>query len=176
MALSPMPPPKGNKRLTGTALTALVASVVAATSMVLTEPNEGYSGKAYWDRYGKVWTQCFGDTANVDPSIIYSKSECAVKLRARMAKDFAPDLLKCVPDFAVPGHQLAFGALLDASYNAGPSAACRSPMAREFNAGNWAAGCTRFKGWYVTSGGVKLPGLVRRRAEEATFCMTGKRA
>lgn len=171
--LSPSPPPP-NKRLQGGPLAALIATVVALTSATLTEPNEGYSGKAYWDKYGKVWTQCFGETAGVDPSVIYSKKDCAVKLRARMARDFAPALIKCVPDFAVPERKFAFGALLDGSYNAGPAAACKSPMAKAFNAGNWTQGCTKFVGWYETAGGVRLPGLVRRRAEESKFCMTGK--
>lgn len=173
--LSPSPPPpKKGKRLTGGALAALVATVVALTSSQLTEPSEGYSGKAYWDKYGKVWTQCFGETADVDPSVVYSEKECAVKLRARMAKDFTPALLKCVPDFAIPDYKFAFGALLDGAYNAGPAAACRSPMAREFNAGNWTLGCAKFQGWYETAKGVKVVGLVNRRRKELKFCMTGK--
>jgi len=175
MASNPLPA-KGSKRLTGAALTAFIALVVAATSSTLTESNEGYSGKAYWDRYGKVWTQCFGETAGVRPDLIYSKTECAVKLRARMAKDFAPVIVRCVPDFADPAHKWAFGASIDASYNAGPAAFCKSRMAKAFNAGQWLDGCRSFVGWYETAGGVKLAGLVRRRREEMTYCMTGRKA
>ncbi|WP_260927327.1 glycoside hydrolase family protein [Novosphingobium sp. 9] len=160
------------KKLTGAALTAFTAATVALVAPVLTEPNEGYSGPVYKDPAGYL-TQCYGER-QVDPSVIYSKSACATKLRARMAKDYGPAIVKCVPDFTAPAHQLAYGASIDVSYNAGPAAFCRSPMAKAFNAGRWTAGCKAFPGWYVTSRGVRYPGLVRRRGEEQSFCLTGK--
>jgi hypothetical protein len=69
-----------------------------------------------------------------------------------------------------------FGALLDASYNAGWAAACKSRMAVSFRAGDWAQGCAGFKGWYVTARNrttgqrIMLKGLVRRRDAEAATC------
>lgn len=171
-----MPEPKSNaRRLKGAALTGFIALTVAAVAPVLTEPNEGYRGRAYLDP-AKILTQCYGETQHIDPSVIYSQSECAAKLRVRMARDYAAPLVKCVPDFADPRYKWAFGAAIDASYNAGPIAVCRSPMVRAFNAGQWREGCARFVGWYETARGVRYPGLVRRRREEATYCLTGRRS
>jgi lysozyme len=175
MNLSPVPAPKGNKRLKGSALIAFIAATVALVAPVLTEPNEGYRGKVYLDP-AKILTQCFGETRDIDPSRIYSKDQCAAKLRVRMAKDYAAPLIACVPDFADPRYQWAFGASIDASYNAGPAAVCRSPMAKAFNAGDWSTGCSKFVGWYETAKGVRYPGLVRRRREEASFCLTGRKS
>jgi hypothetical protein len=97
-------------------------------------------------------------------------------LRARMARDYAPHLLQCVPAFVDIDRRFAFGALLDASYNAGWAAACKSRMAVSFRAGDWAQGCAGFKGWYVTARKrttgqrIMLKGLVRRRDAEAATC------
>jgi len=172
--LSPVPARSDPKRrLKGPALVGLIALVVASVSP-LTTHFEGYSGRAYWDRYGKLWTQCFGETRDVRPDLIYSKTECAAKLRARMAADYAPVIVACVPDFANPLNKLAFGAALDASYNTGPDAFCKGRIARAFNAGLWAQGCSLFSGWYVTAKGVPLPGLTARRKAERDYCLTGK--
>lgn len=166
------PGERGRGRLKGPALAAFIIGVVGTVSAVLTQPHEGFRGKVYRDPAGYL-TQCYGER-QVDPSIIYSKSQCAEKLRVRMARDYAPPIIACVPDFADPRYRWAFGAALDASYNAGPAAVCKSRMARAFNAGKWAEGCNAFRGWYVTSRGVKYPGLVRRRNEEADYCATGR--
>jgi lysozyme len=168
----PLAPPSADKgRLKGPALVTLITVVTAAVAGALTQPNEGYVGKVYRDPAGYL-TQCYGER-QVDPSVIYSKDQCAAKLRVRMARDYAAPLIKCVPDFADPRFQWAFGAALDAAYNAGPAAVCRSPMARNFNAGKWAEGCVAFRGWYTTARGVQYPGLVRRRNEETAYCITG---
>lgn len=170
MASSPRSDPK--RRLKGPALVALVAAAVTSVAP-LAQHFEGYRGRAYRDPVG-ILTQCYGETANVRPDLIYSKDECATKLRARMRADYAPPLVRCVPDFANPLNRSAFEAAIDASYNAGPAAVCRSPMAKAFNAGNWTLGCSKFTGWYTTARGVKLPGLVRRRLRERDWCLTGK--
>lgn len=192
-----MPDPiQPSGRLKGAALTALIVATVSAVAPVITEPNEGLRGGVYRDPAGYL-TQCYGER-QVDPSRIYSKDGCAAKLHVRMARDYGAAIIKCVPDFADPAHKLPFGASIDASYNAGPVGFCRSPMARAFNAGRWSEGCRTFPGWYVTSrrklrpnehpkpggtlrviGGVRYevrryPGLVRRRVEEMTYCLTGK--
>jgi len=168
--------PKGN-RLTGAALVALVVGTVAMVAPT-TESEEGKANRAYYDP-AHILTVCYGETQGIEDRV-YSDDECAARLRMRMARDYAPKLIGCVPDFADPRRQRAFAATLDAAYNAGPAAACRSPMARAFNAGRWAQGCGAFPGWYVTARvngrPTTLPGLVRRRREEAHFCLTGERA
>lgn len=158
----------------GKAIAIAIAAATAA-AVPIAQRWEGYRGQAYLDP-ANILTQCYGETRDVDPSRIYSKDECATKLRARMAKDYAPALIECVPGFIDLAHTNRFAALLDASYNAGPSAACRSPMAREFRAGRWDLGCEYFDGWYVTArdrktgARVRLRGLVNRRIDEAALC------
>ena len=155
---------------------AVIAAAVAVAAPVATH-FEGFAPKPYLDP-AAIRTVCYGETENVEQRI-YSKEECATRLRGRMARDYAPKLLACVPAFNDPARRHQFGALLDASYNAGPAAACRSPMAKAFNAGRWAEGCRAFTGWYVTAKNrktgvrVKLRGLERRREAERAVCLTG---
>jgi len=81
----------------------------------------------------------------------YSPAECLALLKDRQAANYAPAIAKCVPAFADQRHRYAFAASIDASYNAGISAFCRSRMARTFNAGSWQHGCDLFLGWYATA-------------------------
>lgn len=154
---------------------AIAIAAATAAAVPLAQKWEGYRGKAYLDP-AKILTQCYGETRDVDPSRIYSKDECATKLRARMARDYAPHLIECVPAFIDLAHTNRFAALLDASYNAGPAAACRSPMARAFRAGQWDKGCSAFVGWYETARNrqtgarVWYRGLANRRLDEAALC------
>lgn len=166
-------PPKAGSRLKGPALAAYVVACVAAVTPHLTQPNEGYVGHAYKDATGTA-TFCYGETQHVDPMRVYSKDQCGVMLRARMAKDYGPLLIKCVPAFADPQRAHAFQASLDAAYNTGAGGFCRSSIAKLFNAGRWTDGCNAIVGWRDTSKGRRLPGLVRRRKEEAHWCFTGR--
>jgi lysozyme len=99
----------------------------------------------------------------------YTPQECQVLLEARQQHDYAPAVLKCAPGLVDRKH--AFAASIDAAYNAGVAAFCRSPMARRFNAGDWAGGCDAFSNWYTTAKGKRLRGLVRRRAAERALCL-----
>jgi lysozyme len=110
---------------------------------------------------------CFGETER--EMRIYTPQECQVLLEARQQHDYAPAVLKCVPGLVDRKH--AFAASIDAAYNAGVAAFCRSRMARSFNQGKWAEGCNGFVGWYETAKGKKLRGLVRRRAAERALCL-----
>ena len=165
----------GQKAAAATA--AAIAAAVAIASP-LAEKWEGFRGKAYLDP-AQILTQCYGETVDVDPSRIYSQTECAAKLRARMAKDYAPPILKCIPSLIEPENKHAFGALLDASYNAGPVAVCNSRMAKAFNAGNYKGGCDGFEGWYTSARNRKTgvrtyyKGLINRRLDEKATCLKG---
>lgn len=154
---------------------AMAIAAAVALAAPVAQRFEGYVPRARPDPVG-VQTYCYGETANVDPARIYSRDECASKLRKRMGRDYAPKILACVPGFAAPERRQAFAAAIDASYNAGPKAFCASRMAESFNAGRWAQGCAGFRGWYVTARDrrtgqrVRLPGLVTRRDYESAFC------
>src|SRR5690348_5680605 len=121
-----MPDPKGNAKRAGIAAAIAAATLIAAP---VAEHFEGYVPKAKPDPAG-IPTYCNGETENVDPTRIYSKSECSALLRQRMARDYAPKLLACIP--SLKDHPYPFAAALDAAYNAGPVAVCKSPMARAF--------------------------------------------
>jgi lysozyme len=174
--MSSVAPQKRPDSGSGAGKAAIIAAAVLVAAPLATQ-FEGYRGKAYYDP-AHILTVCYGETQGVDPTRIYSKDECAAKLRRRMASDYAPAILKCLPELGDLQRRYVFGALLDASYNAGPKAVCSSRMATAIHAGDWAGGCAGFKGWYVTARdrktGVRktLPGLLKRRVAEAATCAT----
>lgn len=141
---------------------------------------EGFAPRVYLDP-AKIPTYCYGETQNVsrDPARVYGKAECMGLLRQRMARDYAPRIAACAPE-VVPNARI-FAALIDASYNAGPDAVCRSPMVRLMRAGQLKAGCEAFRGWYVTArdrqtgARIQLRGLVHRREDERRACLEGAR-
>ena len=136
----------------------------------LTAKYEGLRLQPYPDPGNpKLLTVCHGDTEV--PMRTYTPDECLVLLKSRQAKDYAPAVLKCVPGFADPRQKYAFAASVDFAYNAGWSAFCKSPMARKFNAGDWAGGCKAFSGYYIRSNGKVFRGLVRRREAERGLCL-----
>jgi lysozyme len=102
---------------------------------------EGYSPTVYKDSAG-IPTYCYGETEMLrhDPAHIYAKTECMALLRSRMQRDYAPKIAACLPE--IVGNRFVFGALIDASYNAGPIAVCRSPMAQLIRAGRVAEHAT----------------------------------
>ena len=134
----------------------------------ITTAFEGLRSKPYLDPAGKL-TVCIGETEREMRS--YTADECKVMLAARQRQDYAPAVLKCVPSIAL--RKEVFAASIDAAYNAGAGAFCRSPMARKFNAGDWGGGCNAFSGWRTTAKGKVLAGLVRRRQAEAALCRRG---
>lgn len=170
MAEYPQPAPSRSKEIGA----AIAAAVLIAAPLAM--KFEGYRSKVYRDP-AHILTYCYGETQGpIDPARIYSKDECATKLRARMAKDYAPKIAQCLPAVATVEKKYIFGALLDASYNAGPDAVCKSRMARAIKAGQWSLACDGFNNWYTSAlnrkTGVRVvfKGLVLRRSAEAQVC------
>ncbi len=155
----------------------LAITAAVAVASPIAERWEGYRGKAYLDP-AHILTQCYGETEDVDPSRVYSQDECATKLRARMARDYAPVLAKCMPSLVGPDwprYTQVYGALLDASYNAGPERTC-DKYAPLVNAGNIAAACNALPTWFISAKNRKTgvravyPGLINRRKDEQAVC------
>lgn len=146
-------------------------AILAACALCagLTAGFEGLRTKPYHDPGDGRLTVCYGETEREMRS--YTAQECMTLLTDRQSTNYAPAVLKCVPAFADDRRRYAFAASIDAAYNAGVAAFCRSSMARAFNAGQWKQGCNLFAGWYVTAGGKKLAGLVRRREAERALCL-----
>lgn len=151
----------------------VVAACIAAGLVVapFTASFEGEVRHPYRDPAG-ILTWCYGQTQG-KPELVYTHTQCGDMLRSDLAKKYAPKVIACVPGLVAPERRNVFAALLDAAYNAGPAAVCRSPMARAARAGQWIRTCTSFPGWYTTARGRTYPGLVRRRLAEKGLCLKG---
>lgn len=177
MNLSPLPPSNGSGNAGRIAL-AVAAAVAVATPIA--QRWEGYSGKVYLDP-ANIATQCYGETAYLRPDLIYSKAECATKLRSRLARDYAPVLAKCMPTLVGADwsrYTNVYAALLDASYNAGPERVCIR-FAPVVNAGRIRIACDALPTWFITAKNrrtgvrTRLQGLANRRADERAVCVRG---
>lgn len=128
---------------------------------------------------GHPVTYCHGQTdefGKVAVGTKFTKEQCAKLLGESLPKYLIP-LDKCI---TVPLPVHAVSSLLDAAYNAGPSAVCRSPMLAKMNAGDIRGGCEAFRGWYIRSDGQARRGLIARRSgigdgrkSERDLCMEG---
>lgn len=150
---------KTNKMAAGT------AAAVISVATVFTPVWEGMDVVAKKDMIGTGHpvTYCYGQTDEfgaVKVGTRFTKKQCDEALAKSLPK-YLDAIFPCVkPELPVK----VWAALLDASYNAGPRAVCRSPMVANFNAGNFEAGCQAFKGWYVRSAGQVRRGLIARRS------------
>lgn len=167
------------KVIAGAALVALLVSAGAGLheaqqsaqqSIDVVEEFEGYVPEAYQDPVG-IWTKCFGDTTGVIPGAQYSFDECAASLNGHLAETSTP-VLRCVPALALQPPKVV-AAMLSMAYNIGPTAYCKSSVARYANKGDWRAACRRIAQIYKTARGKELPGLVRRRNYESQMCLQG---
>lgn len=128
---------------------------------------------------GHPITYCHGQTdefGKVKVGTRFTDAQCDDLLAQSLPKYLTP-LQKCVK-VALPDKSMA--ALLDAAYNAGPAAVCKSSMVRLMNAGDIRGGCNAFQGWYVRSDGQVRKGLVARRSgigdgrkSEKQLCLEG---
>lgn len=140
---------------------------VIACCVAFTPIWEGMDSVAKRDRIGTGHpiTYCNGLTSADGAVKIgqrFTKAECDKALAEALPKYWA----KLAPCIFVPLPDKTAGSLLDAAWNAGPAAVCRSPMLAKMNAGNLKAGCNAFSGWYVRSDGQVRAGLVDRRNGE----------
>ena len=152
-----------------------LVAILAAVAIVapVTAKNEGFLASPKPDPVGIV-TGCFGervDQSDLDTGKIYSRDECMVRLRKRLASEYAPPILTCLPQLNDRRRVNVFAALIDASWNAGPKNVCKSPMAAKVRLGMWRAACDSFRGWHVKPKGKLLRGLVKRRETERQLCL-----
>lgn len=144
---------------------------VSSAGVSLVKSFEGWSGgKPYWDAYGRVWTQDYGETEGIDqhtPQI--SEPAAAARLQRKLNTKYLPPVLA-----AAKGHikflQREVNAEASISYNVGPGI---------FDAGHTMGDAIRTGDRqriadaflvYDVAGGQVLLGLVRRRhAERAMF-------
>jgi lysozyme len=117
-----------------------------------------------------VLTVCYGHTGtDIVPSKTYDGVECTVLLE----KDIeiaAKGVLAVTPGIHDKPYILA--SAISFSYNVGVTTYRKSSVARNFNAGNYKAGCE----WmlkYTYAKGKYIQGLANRRKHEYDICMKG---
>ena len=126
---------------------------------------EGVRTVAYRDPVG-IPTICFGETKAVKLGDRLTIDQCKDMLAARV-EEFGAGVDRCVTSVLPPTRKAA---LVSFSYNVGINAFCGSTLVKKLNAGDVAGACNELNRW-TRAGGIVLPGLVKRRAEEREMCL-----
>jgi lysozyme len=146
--------------------THLAALTLSASALVGIALHEGYRGEAYTPVPGDVPTIGFGTTGGVKMGDKITPEKALVRALADVQK-FEGALKQCV---TVPLHQHEYDAYVSFSYNVGSGAFCKSTLVKKLNAGDYTGACNELRKW-VYFKGQPLPGLVKRRNEEADKCL-----
>lgn len=156
---------KMRKRTVGGVSAAVIAMATASISVW-----EGTELESYWDKYGRVWTACTGETRGIGPNMTFTAEECRSMLDARVI-EFHGELSACISNFnEAPATVQA--ATVSWAYNVGSGAACRSTLAKRLRAKSYTAACNELPRWN-RAGGQVLRGLVNRRVSERKLCLSG---
>ena len=105
----------------------------------------------------------------IRPGMRITREKADQVLRAVIAEEFAPMTAKAMGAGAKQYH---FDMGVSAAYNCGPRA-FRWKWLKEYRAGRIKAAAARWRRTATTANGRRLPGLVRRRAEEADLLEYG---
>lgn len=141
----------------------LAAVIGLATPTVMLY--EGVVLTTYADPVG-IPTLCYGHTgADVVPGRVADLPECKALLQGDLAKAL-DGVGQCI---RVPMHPHQAAALVSFTYNVGTANLCASTLARKANAGDWPGACKELDRW-IYAKGIKLSGLVKRRAAERAMC------
>ncbi|NHZ40126.1 lysozyme [Massilia aquatica] len=126
---------------------------------------EGLRQAAYLDPVG-IPTICFGETKGVRLGQRATLAQCDAMLAAslQLANHAVDDCIRA----PLPDYRRA--ALVSFTYNVGQASLCGSTLARKLNAGDVAGGCDELLRWTLAKG-IRLPGLVKRRAIERNMCL-----
>ena len=127
----------------------------------LIKSHEGLRTSAYQDPVG-VWTIGYGHTGTAKPGQKINEAQAEQLLRKDVG--WAEDAVR--KNVKVPLTQGQFDSLVSFTFNLGAGALGKSTLLQKLNAGDYAGAQAEF-GKYVHAGGRVLPGLVRRRNEEA---------
>lgn len=160
------------KIVASAALVALLGAGAAQLTVEQVAEFEGYVPQAYQDPVG-IWTKCWGDTSDVVPGASYTFEQCLKSLNDHTV-ELARPVMRCIPELEQQ-HDKTVAAMISMAYNIGPSAFCRSSVARYANDGDWERACRRMSQIYKTAKGQELPGLVKRRKLESDLCLQGLR-
>ena len=111
---------------------------------------------------GDPWTIGWGSTgADIAPGLIWTQDQCDARLKRDLIC-YARDVATAIG--ATPTTPGQFDALVSFHYNTG--AIAKATLTRLHRAGRFAEAKAEFGKW-INAGGRVMPGLVKRRAEEA---------
>ncbi|AGC43243.1 hypothetical protein MYSTI_01912 [Myxococcus stipitatus DSM 14675] len=137
-----------------------------AKGVALIKRHEGMRLNAYRCPAG-VWTIGYGHTGDVREGQRITEHQAEAILSVDL------DRFERGVEFALPGvvalmTENQFSACVSLTFNIGVEAFTQSTLRKKLLAQDWDAAATEFAKW-VHAKGVKLPGLVKRRAEEAAL-------
>jgi len=147
----------------------LVAAIGLSAAAILMPTIQGHEGTKlvpYKDPVGK-WTDCSGNTLNVDPGRVRTPEECAA-IDAEAIARHAEGVLHCLPQLA--GHDKQIVAFVDLAYNVGVAKFCGSETAGLIRAGKMREACEAITTWCKEC---YLPGIRKRRDEMRALCLEG---
>lgn len=156
----------------GAGVGAALMGVVVTQSLPVIDRWEGNKAIPYKDIAG-ILTVCRGHTGpDVVVKKVYSPQECD-ELTKKDINIAVSGVLKTSPHLL--WHPMQLVAATSFSYNVGVGAYANSSVAREFNAGNFQAGCQALKLYNkarVNNVLVVVKGLENRRAHEYEVCIS----
>ena len=135
--------------------------IIGTKGLALIKQSEGLRLKAYLCP-AKVWTIGYGSTGpHVKPDMEITETQAEQLLRDDLAR-----FEKAVSDAAPKATQDQFDAMVSLAFNIGIAGFMKSSVLRLHNLGKFQAAADSFALWNK-GGGRVLPGLVRRRDDEA---------
>ncbi|MFK3941940.1 lysozyme [Pseudomonas monteilii] len=151
-----------NKRIAGYALAATISIAGAVVASF-----EGLRTKAYLDPIG-IPTICYGHTATAKIGDSKTPAEC----KELLGKDLLIAIQDVESRVKVDMNVERRAGLVSFVYNIGGTKFGSSTLLQKLNAGDTSGACAELSKW-VYAGGVKLKGLVARRAKERRLCEVG---
>lgn len=137
-----------------------LAQSISQKGLDLIKHFEGLELRAYQDSVG-VWTIGVGHTKGVKKGDVITEAQADAFL-----KEDVSDAEAAVRKYCLVTTQGQFDALVSFTFNLGAGSLRTSTLRRKHNEGDYDGAANEFKRW-VNAGGVKMTGLVRRRAAEA---------
>lgn len=148
-----------NSALTGAALALLLAMLPKF---------EGVEYEPYYDPVG-ILTVCYGHTGpDVKKGVRYSEEQCQRILKNDIERH--AEALDCIKTPLTEHQKVAF---VSFAFNVGKTKFCNSTLVKKANKGDLKGACKELDRWvYGNQNGkmVKLPGLIKRRAQERQVC------
>jgi lysozyme len=157
-ALPPPAPPTRSLRY---------AKHIDGAGLRLIERFEGYSRCAYWDPYGRVWTAGFGQTRGAYAGFCFTGVAAA---EANLRRSVESEYEWAIRALGFPFNEHEWDGLCSFAYNLG-AGIFTGVLRYDLERGRVYA-ATRIMLQYDHAGGVVLPGLATRRADEVRLILT----